>query len=129
MNDDLEFTPYARQAIDGAEAAAVQFNHAYVGTEHILCAIFAMPKCEACLILEKLGEDPEELMMELERVIGRGEPLRSRGELPYTARTRKIIERAKIDAKRLKAPAVGTDHLILAMLEEREREEHADTGM
>ena len=40
------FTPNAEQALRGAEAAARQYNHTYIGTEHILLAVLAMPTCQ-----------------------------------------------------------------------------------
>ena len=116
-------TPYtanAEQALRGAEAAARQYNHSYVGTEHILCAILAMPGCEACRRFERLGLDPDELRLQLEQMIGRGEALMARGDIPFTARTKKILELAKLEAHHLKAQAVGTEHFILAMLREGE---------
>ena len=114
------YTPYAQQALNGAAAIAHHYNHAYIGTEHILAAILTMPACEACRRLERLELDPDDLKMELDQLVGRGEALKSIGELPVTARTRKILERAKLEAHRLKADAVGTEHLVLAMLKDGE---------
>ncbi len=33
------YTPYAQQALNGAAAIAHHYNHAYIGTEHILSLI------------------------------------------------------------------------------------------
>jgi len=118
MNPD--YTPDANQALEGAEAAARRYNHSYIGTEHILCSILAIPNCGACRRFRALGLDPDELRLQLEQMIGHGESVRMRGEIPITARTRKILELAKIEAKRLKAGAVGTEHIILAILSEGE---------
>ena len=114
------YTPYAQQALNGASAIAHHYNHAYIGTEHILASILTMPACEACQRLERLGLDPDDLKMELDQMIGRGEALKSVGELPVTARTRKILERAKLEAGRLKADSIGTEHIVLAMLKDGE---------
>ena len=114
------YTPYAQQALNGAAAIAHHYNHAYIGTEHILSAIFTMPSCEACRRLARLQLDPDDLKMELEQLIGRGEALKSVGELPVTARTRRILERAKLEANRLKADSIGTEHIVLAMLKDGE---------
>ena len=114
------YTPYAQQALDGAEAVARHYNHAYIGTEHVLACILKMENCNACKRLAALGLDNEDLGMELDRIIGRGDALMSRGALPLTARTRKILEFAKIEATRSKAEKVGTEHLVLAMLREGE---------
>ncbi len=117
---NIKYTPQAIQALEGAEAAARQFNHAYLGTEHILLSILAIPSCEACTRFERLGLDPEDLRMQLQQMVGHGEPVMTQGPLPATARTRKILELAALEAKRLRADAVGTDHIVIAMLREGE---------
>ena len=114
------YTPYAQQALDGAEAVARHYNHAYIGTEHVLACILKMEHCNACKRLAALGLDNEDLGMELDRIIGRGDALMTRGALPLTARTKKILEFAKIEAARMKDQKVGTEHLVLAMLREGE---------
>ena len=114
------YTPNAEQALRGAEAAARQYNHTYIGTEHILLAILAMPTCEACRRFEALGIDPDELRLQLEQMIGHGESVKTRGEIPFTARTKKILELSKIEAQHLHASAVGTEHFIVAILREGE---------
>ena len=118
MNND--YTPNANQALDGAEAAARRYNHSYIGTEHLLCSILAIPNCGACRRFRALDVDPDELRLQLEQMIGRSENVRMRGEIPITARTRKILELAKLEARRLQASAVGTEHIILAILSEGE---------
>ena len=95
-----DYTPNAERALEGAVAAARQFNHSYVGTEHILCSILAIPTCEAYRRFERLHIEPEELRLQLESMIGRGEAVRIIGDIPLTARTKKILELAKIDAER-----------------------------
>ena len=113
-----EYTPNAERALEGAVAAARQFNHSYVGTEHILCSILAIPNCEAYRRFKRLGLDPDELRLQLENLIGRGSAVRAIGDIPFTARTKKILELAKIEATHLKCELVGTEHMVLAMLRE-----------
>ena len=72
------YSPYARQALDGAEAMARHYNHAYIGTEHVLACILKMENCSACKRLAALGLDNEDLGMELDRIIGRGDALAGR---------------------------------------------------
>ena len=115
-----DYTPNANQALDGAEAAARRYNHSYIGTEHLLCSILAIPNCGACRRFRALGVDPDELRIQLEQMIGHSENVRMRGDIPVTARTRKILELAKLEARRLQASAVGTEHIILAILAEGE---------
>ena len=114
------YTPYAKQALDGAEAMARHYNHAYIGTEHVLACILKMENCSACKRLAALGLDNDDLGMELDRMIGRGDALAVRGALQLTARTRKVLEFAKIEAARMKSAKVGTEHIVTAMLREGE---------
>ncbi|MBQ1581665.1 MAG: hypothetical protein II107_04245, partial [Prevotella sp.] len=79
-----------------------------------------MPVCEAYRRFEALGLDPDELRLQLEQMIGHGEPVKVRGDIPFTARTKKILELSKIEAQHLHATAVGTEHFIIAMLREGE---------
>ncbi len=114
------FTPAVQKALDDSEAAARRLNHAYVGTEHLLSSILAQEDCEACKRLEALGVDPADVKMKLDDMLGRGEPTRVPGPLPVTARARKVLEFAKLEAKRAGADRVDTDHVVLAMLREGE---------
>ena len=104
------YSPYAQQALDGAEAVARHYNHAYIGTEHVLACILKMENCSACKRLAALGLDNEDLGMELDRIIGRGDALAVRGALQLTARTKKVLEFAKIEAARMKSAKVCTEH-------------------
>ncbi len=115
-----EYTSNAVQALAGAEAAARHFNHTYIGTEHILLAILAIPTCEAFRRFEALGIDPEELRLRIEQMMGHGENVKSLGDIPFTARTKKILELAKVEATHLGCHAVGTEHIVLAILREDE---------
>ncbi len=114
------YTPYAQQALDGAESVARHYNHTYIGTEHVLACILKMENCTACKCLKRMGLDNDDLGMELDRIIGRGEAYAVKGALPLTARTRKVLEFAKIEAVRAKSEKVGTEHIMLAMLREGE---------
>lgn len=114
------YTPYAQQALDGAEAVARHYNHTYIGTEHVLACILKMENCTACKCLKRMGLDNDDLGMELDRIIGRGEAYAVKGALPLTARTRKVLEFAKMEAIRAKAEKIGTEHIMLATLREGE---------
>ena len=115
---NTEYTPNAESALGGAIAAAKRFGHTYVGTEHILCAILAIPNCEACRRFGRLGLDPDDIRIQIENMIGRGADIQVIGDIPFSARTRKILELAKIEAKHLKCEQVGTEHIVLAILHE-----------
>ena len=116
---NLSFTKHAVDALNAASSCARQFGHDHVGAEHVLLSLLAIPSCQAVKRLVSLGLSPEELSESMRMMILGGESgVMQRGPLPITARLKKILEMAGIDAG--KGNAVGTVHLVLAMLREGE---------
>ena len=115
----LAFTKHAVDALNAAASCARQFGHDHVGAEHIFLSIIAIPQCEAARRLVTLDLSLDDLAESMKTMIaGGGEAMQQRGPLPLTARTRKIIDMAGIEAG--PGNAVGTVHLVLAMMREGE---------
>ena len=115
-----QYTPHASEALEGAAACAQHYNHSSIGSEHIILSILAIPACGARSRLIRLKVDPDDIRAAIEQMIGAGEALRSRGELQYTARVRKILEMAAIEARSENSALIGTTHIVQAMLREGE---------
>ena len=114
------FTKNALDTMNGASPCAQQLGHDHVGSEHVFLSMLAIPNCEACRRLVQLGMDLEELTQSMRDMItGGGEPVMQRGALPFTARTRKMLDIAQIEAGGGERP-IGTVHLLTAMLREGE---------
>ncbi|MBQ5530815.1 MAG: ATP-dependent Clp protease ATP-binding subunit [Kiritimatiellae bacterium] len=115
----IKFTKNALDAVNGAQGCARSFGHDHIGSEHILLSILAIPGCRACRRLAQLGHSPEDLSESLKAMIsGESGATLQRGQLPFTARTRKVIDIAQISAGA--GNAVGTCDLVAAMLREGE---------
>ena len=115
----LMFSKHAVDALNAASSCARQFGHDHIGAEHILLSILAIPACQAAQRLVALGLALEDLTESMKQMIsGNSGGVLQRGQLPVTARTKKIIDMAGIDAGPGKV--VDTVHLVLAMLREGE---------
>ena len=115
------FTPRAKQVLSNANHAAQRFNHAYVGTEHLLLGLCALGDGVASEVLADLGVTLQAVRLEVERVIGHGDGgTMVEGLLPYTPRTKKVLQIAKSEALAMHHNYVGTEHLLLGMLREGE---------
>ena len=113
------FTKHAVDALNAASSCARQLGHDHVGAEHILLSILAIPACQASCRLVALGLSLEELSESMKQMIsGEGGGMLQRGQLPFSSRTKKIIDMAGLDAGEGKP--VDTVHLVLAMLREGE---------
>ncbi len=115
----LMFSKHAVDALNAASSCAQQLGHDHIGAEHILLSLLAITDCQAVRRLQALGLSPDELTESLRTMIAvEGASVMQRGQLPLTARTRKILDIAGIEAGPGKP--VGTVHLVLAMLREGE---------
>ncbi len=115
------FTPRAKQVLSNANHEAQRFNHAYVGTEHLLLGLCALGDGVASEVLADLGVTLQAVRLEVERVIGHGDGgTMVEGLLPYTPRTKKVLQIAKSEALAMHHNYVGTEHLLLGMLREGE---------
>ena len=113
------FSKHAVDALNAASSCARQFGHDHIGAEHIFLSILAIPACQAAQRLLALGLALEDLAESMKQMIsGNSDGLMQRGQLPLTARTKKILEMAGIEAGPGKV--VDTVHLVLAMLREGE---------
>lgn len=115
-----KFSPRAQRAINLAIQEADRFNHAYVGTEHILLGLLALKEGYALDILSSMDITADEVRLEVERMVGVGTDTKPIGERPYTPRVKKIFHLAAAEATAMNQPLVGTEHLLLALLREGE---------
>jgi ATP-dependent Clp protease ATP-binding subunit ClpC len=114
------FTKNAVDALNAASSCARQLGHDHIGAEHIFLSILAIPKCQACLRLVRLGLAIDDLTEAMRNMVsGNSDGLMQRGQLPLTARTRKVLDIAGVEAGGPGKP-IGTVHIVTAMLREGE---------
>ncbi len=117
---NAKFTPQAQRAIRCAISEAQRFNHAYVGTEHLLLGLAALPECNAAIILDSLAVSIDDIRLEIEQLAGIGGELKVKGDLPFTPRTKKVLQLAIIEANENKQSQADTEHILVALLREGE---------
>ena len=114
------FTEKARNAMVLAAQEAISFRHQAVGTEHLLLGLVIEQEGIAGILLRERGLTLEIVRQEIEALTGYGS---NRKEIdpylmPYSPRAKKVVVAATEEAKRLKIPQVGTEHLLLGLLQE-----------
>ncbi len=114
------FTNSARQAMLYAAEQAYYLRNNAVGTEHILFGLALEEHGIAGKVLRDFGASYERLIVEFEAIQGAIVQPRTHGDIviPYSPRSKKIIMNASTDAKKMGASKVGTEHLLLGMLNE-----------
>ena len=112
-----KYTEKAKRAIMIAQEEAINLNHDYIGTEHILIGLLKEEEGVAYQVLKELGVDAEKVVEEIDRIVGKGE-YQQVGEISFTPRSKKVLELASQEASQLKHTYIGTEHILLGLIKE-----------
>ena len=118
--------PHAHRALTLAHEEAHGYGHNYIGTEHVLLGIIREGEGVGARSLGSLGVDLRAAREAVETIVGRvgypaaGEEVPPPGWMPYTPRVRKVIGSALDEARRLGDDRMGTEHLLLGIVQEGE---------
>ncbi|AYC11121.1 ATP-dependent Clp protease ATP-binding subunit ClpC [Ligilactobacillus salivarius] len=120
MAMEERYTPSAKQVLVLAQQQANYFKHQAIGTEHLLLALTMEKNGVAAKVLQSFVVTEVDVREEIEHIVGYGN-LQRRGAdtyLPYSPRTRYVLERAREHAKLFNVEKVGTEHILLALLDD-----------
>jgi ATP-dependent Clp protease ATP-binding subunit ClpA len=113
------FTDQARRVVVLAQEEAQLLGHGYIGTEHILLGLLAEGEGPAFQALAALEISLDAARGQVAEVIGEGTGEPS-GHIPFTPRTKKVLELSLREAQRLGDTYIGTEHILLGMAREGE---------
>jgi len=114
-----KLTEQARKVLTLAEQEARGFQHQSIGTEHLLLGLVREDEGVAAQVLSDLGVELQKVRSAIEFLCGRGNHSVP-GGLDLTRDTQRVIERAADEARRLNCRFIGTEHLLLGLLRERQ---------
>jgi ATP-dependent Clp protease ATP-binding subunit ClpC len=117
------FTERAQEAAQRAAEILQRYGHNQIDTEHILLALIEQPQGVIPQILEYLKVDANALTERLDYIL-RTSPKANifgggAGQIFITPRVKRIIDLANEEANRLKDEYISTEHIFLAILNER----------
>src|SRR6476619_1337250 len=113
------FTERARQVVVLAQDEARALKHNYIGTEHILLGLLREEEGLAARVLDSLDITVEEVRAQVARIVGQGDEVTT-GQIPFTPRTKKVLELALREALSLGHNYIGTEHILLGLVRENE---------
>lgn len=114
-----KFTKCGERVLSISNELAIDLGHSYIGTEHILYGLVCENNGIAGKALAKQNITPEDILDEIESLIG-GKIKEDFSVLGFTPRTKKILENAYLEAKRLGTNFIGTEHMLIGLLKESE---------
>ena len=113
-----KFTNRAEKAIEIANEIALELGHTYIGTEHILYGLAKEGTGVASKVLANQNVTDEDILQEIEMLIGTGEPLAENQSLGFTPRSKRVIENAFVEARKLGSEFIGTEHILIGIMQE-----------
>ena len=111
-----KFTNKAKKVIEISNDISIELGHNYIGTEHILYGLAKEGEGIAAKVLLNKGITPEKTVKKIEEIVGKGNEIEE--TLGFTPRTKRILENAFLETKKIGSNFIGTEHLLLAILKE-----------
>ena len=119
MNYRNHFTSRAIKAIEFAQYAARELEQDYIGTEHILLGLLHEEGSVAFAALQAAGLTFDAVMQRVEAMVA-GDAEYPSDNPYYTPRAKRVMEGAVEEAQTLGHNYIGTEHILLSLLEETE---------
>ena len=113
-------TDRARKVFALANQEAQRFNHEYIGTEHILLGLVREGTGGGATALKDLGISLEQIRGDVEYLATTGPDMVTLGKLPQSPRAKAVIELAINECRSLGHSYIGTEHLLLGLIGEKE---------
>ena len=113
------FTERARQVVVLAQDEARALKHGYIGTEHLLLGLLREEEGLAARVLESLNVDVAGVRAQVARIVGEGDEIPT-GQIPFTPRSKKVLELGLREALQLGHNYIGTEHLLLGLVREND---------
>jgi hypothetical protein len=114
------FTDRARRVLVHAAASARHLGHNYRGTEHILLGLFDEPDGVAAHVLSELDVTRAGIEVDVRAVTPGLTTTIPAGDLPLTPRGVRVLELAVSSAVELGHNYIGTEHILLGIMRERD---------
>ena len=113
------FTPTASLVLRRAKKEAEEIGHTYIGSEHLLLALVGESAGSAHRFLTERGLSPGQVKGAIVKLEGYGSPSSVSGS-DMTPRAKRILEKAEQEAQKSVHNRIGTEHLLLALLNEED---------
>ena len=113
------FTQGAQQALNYAQENAKKMGQNYVGTEHLLLGLLQAEEGGAAQALKSQGVTVKAVQDLIERIVGRGNYVFTQA-FDFTPRTKRVIQVSAVIARQMGHSYIGTEHLLLAILNEED---------
>src|SRR4030042_1630027 len=117
-----KFTLKSQEMIQNAQHLAERFGHQQIEPEHRARALLDQKEGVVPPLLGKIGANQNQLMKELESILERMPSVSGSGtgQAYLSPRAKAVLDRAFAEAEQMKDEYVSLEHILLAVLEEKD---------
>ena len=113
------FTERARNVMVLAQEEARHMRHDYIGTEHLLLGLLKEDEGVAARALRAVNVSLDVAREQVQNIVGYGEE-ETGGQVPFTPRSKKILELSLKEALQIGHNYIGTEHILLGLVRDSE---------
>ena len=119
---DVKFSQKVKDVITLSRKEALRLGHDSIAIEHLVLGIVREGEGLALKVLRSLSVDPEELKMRIENAVYNQAATHTfdANSIPLTKTAENVLKVTVLEAKSLKSEVVGTEHLMLSILKNKE---------
>ncbi|MGN1378631.1 MAG: ATP-dependent Clp protease ATP-binding subunit [Dorea sp.] len=114
----MNYTQQANEALRIAVDTAKELRHPYVGTEHLLLGLRKVYTGVAGQILSANGVDEGRIQKVMGELISPAGNTEVKNDPQISPRLSYILEDSKMEAVRFRSEEIGTEHMLLALLQD-----------
>ncbi len=114
------FSSRVQLVVKLSQEEAIRLGHDYIGTEHLLLGLIREGEGVAVKVLKNLGVELEKLKRTIEDMVKPTTENTVIGNPPLTKRAEKILKSTYLEAKNYKSDVIGTEHLLLSLVKEKD---------
>ncbi|WP_297438743.1 ATP-dependent Clp protease ATP-binding subunit [uncultured Clostridium sp.] len=114
-----KFTDDAKKIIEESENISKELKHGYVGTEHILLAFYRVDTISKKFLTD-INITEVEVTNLVKSYIGIGDIDYNILEVPFTPRSKKILDESILDARKSGAQYASAEHILATLLKDKE---------
>jgi ATP-dependent Clp protease ATP-binding subunit ClpB len=118
--DINKLTLKSQEALASAQKLATDLNHQQVEPTHVLASLLSDPEGVVYPVLQKLGASPRTLRNRLDEVLGSLPKVYGQVETYLSQNLRSVVDRAFEEAEQLGDAYVSTEHVLLAIIEQKD---------
>jgi ATP-dependent Clp protease ATP-binding subunit ClpC len=114
------YTEDAQNVMSRARQEAQKLGHDHIGTEHILLGLMEVKGCVAADVFTHRGVNLRQTKEQIEKLVKPGQAETPDGTLPRTEHAHHVLSDAVNEARQNKHNYIGTEHLLLGLLYEKD---------